>query len=342
LIPSKTRVYVLAEDRPGAEIGIRLALASLFHHVPDAKVVLYWPCCTSDFRAWASQYLGLTIFERTPDGAHSWNCKPQALMPRFEEGYDEAIWLDSDMIVTRNPAVHFDPLADEVIMVTEEPPNQPQPGAAALAKGWGLTAGHNHTASINSSVIRVTRCHQHLLVQWAKLLNDPRYLAAQKLPFDQRGQHFLGDQDVLFSLLGSSDFSAIPLGYLRCGRDIIHCGGALGYSVQMRLTNLFKPVPTFLHAIAGKPWWIFCDAYAQQHPRWTTFYRRLLQETSPYLVVARRFRNKIDMPASWMVYRSNFGVFLRLIGMNHHAMTGLPLTAAAQISVMFKEMSGRK
>ncbi len=34
-----SRVYVLAEDRPDFEVGLRLALASLFHNAPGAGLL---------------------------------------------------------------------------------------------------------------------------------------------------------------------------------------------------------------------------------------------------------------------------------------------------------------
>ncbi|MFZ4647553.1 MAG: hypothetical protein ACOYNP_17490, partial [Gemmataceae bacterium] len=71
----------------------------------------------------------------------------------------------------------------------------------------------------------------------------------QTKPFNQRPRHMLSDQDVLFSILGSSEFADIPIRILRDGTDILHCGGALGYSFQRRIEDVFKPVPTFLHAI---------------------------------------------------------------------------------------------
>jgi hypothetical protein len=151
----------------------------------------------------------------------------------------------------------------------------------------------------------------------------------------------LSDQDVLFALLGSEEFSRLPLRYLRGGLDVIHCGGALGYSLRMRLAGLFHRVPTFLHAISGKPWWVLSAEYANIHGRWFTFYRRLLQETSPYVREAKRFRAAIAMNAPWLDHHTVLGSLLRLFGLGHFALCGLPLTVAATAAVGVKRAARR-
>jgi hypothetical protein len=138
---------------------------------------------------------------------------------------------------------------------------------------------------------------------------------------------------VLFALLGSEEFSSFPLHYLLGGRDVIHCGGALGYSLPMRLAGIGHSVPTFLHAISGKPWWVLTPDYRRVHNRWFTFYRRLLQETSPYVREAKRFRAELGLECPWLEYRSVLGSALRLVGFGHFALCGLPLTAAATAAV---------
>jgi hypothetical protein len=307
--------------------------ASLFHHAPGVRAVVYWPCETPQFREWAGRFAGLALVPHRPEGASSWNCKPHALLPLLSDEYDEAVWLDSDLMVTRDPSPLFDAINPGTVVATEEPPGQPHPGSASLAAGWGMRAGRSYAISLNSSVLRVTRHHDSLLQRWRQCLADPRYVDAQRRPFSERPQHFMSDQDVLFALLGSEEFSGIPLQYLRGGRDALHRGGAVGYSLGMRLSGVGRSVPTFLHAIAGRPWWILTPDYRRVHGRWFTFYRRLLQETSPYVHEARRFRGELGMECPWLDYHSLLGSALHLLGFGQFALCGLPLTVAAAAAV---------
>jgi hypothetical protein len=333
------RVYVLAEDRPDAEVGLRLALVSLFRHIRGTRAVAYWPCATPSFREWARRFAGLALVPHRPEGAWSWNCKPQALLPLLSGEFDEAIWLDSDVIVTRDPSPLFDPISPAAVVATEEPPGQPHPGSASLAAGWRMKPGRSYAVSLNSSVLRVCRHHIPLLQRWQQCLCDPGYVEAQQRPFSERPHHLMSDQDVLLALLGSEEFSRFPLHYLRGGREIIHCGGALGYGVAMRFDGLRRRVPTFLHAIAGKPWWVLTPVYRRVHSRWFTFYRRLLQETSPYVREAARYRAELGLDCPWLDYRSPLGSGLRLLGFGHFALRGLPLTVAAEAIMGLRSMS---
>jgi hypothetical protein len=201
-----------------------------------------------------------------------------------------------------------------------------------------MMPGRSYSVSLNSSVLRVTRHHTSLLQTWQECLCDRRYVEAQHRPFSERPLHLMSDQAVLFALLGSEAFTAYPLHYLRGGREIIHCGGALGYSFGMRLDGLRHSLPTFLHAIAGKPWWVLTPDYRRLHGRWFTFYRRLLQETSPYVREARRYRTELGLECPWLDYRSFVGSGLRLLGFGHFALRGLPLTVAATAVVSFRRV----
>ena len=46
------RVYCLAEDRDGAEIGLRFAIASMLRVCPSARIVVYRPRPTPEFQRW--------------------------------------------------------------------------------------------------------------------------------------------------------------------------------------------------------------------------------------------------------------------------------------------------
>jgi hypothetical protein len=337
------RVYCLVEDREREEVGLRFAVASLLRACPTARVVVYRSNPSVDFRRWLGKRSRAELVPEMPAGASSWNCKPHALLPLLEGEADEAVWLDSDILVARDPSYLFDAHGPDVLVGAEEPQPAPLPlGWSIRTRAWGLEPGRDSPMTLNSCVVRVTRAHIPLLKRWRELLADPTYLAAQRVDFPERPFHLWGDQDVLNALLGARGFEGFPVHYLRIGRDVIHSGGALTYPVGRRLAGLFRRIPPFLHAQAGKPWIIFDPGYRQTHPRWFTFYRRLLQETSPYVGAARRLRAEVEVPCPWLDAWSLLGVGVRLVGFGHFALRGLPLTAVATTAIAVRNLTRRK
>jgi hypothetical protein len=130
---------------------------------------------------------------------------------------------------------------------------------------------------------------------------------------------------------------------LRSGVDIIHAGGALGYSLGERLEGIFRRKPAFLHASGGKPWFWLGD---DEHPEWSRtdffgWHRRLLQELSPYLAEARKYRYDLGMDAPWMARGTALGTGLRLFGLGHFALRGLPVTVVATLLAALKARQQR-
>ncbi|MEQ1871277.1 MAG: hypothetical protein ABL961_14785 [Vicinamibacterales bacterium] len=329
--------FCLAEDRADCGTGLRLAILSLARHCPGAPVYVYRPE-DPEFAQWVARFPAVTHISDRPTGATSWNCKPQALRPLLEAGYDEAVWLDSDLVITRDCRALFSQLAVETLAVAQEPSSQRYQGTQFRTTGWGLPSGRELPATINSSVVRVTRHHAQLLDRWLALLSDPAYLAAQQLPLEQRPLHLMGDQDLLNALVGSAEFASLPIRLIATGREIIHCGGALGYSIAERAGGLFSKKPTFLHATAGKPWLWLGD-----HPYWAGhgffgWHRQLLQELSPYVFEARTYAADLGEPRGWLEKHTTAGMILRAVGFGHFALRGLPLTLVGAGLTLF----GRK
>ena len=121
---------------------------------------------------------------------------------------------------------------------------------------------------------------------------------------------------------------------------MIHCGGALGYSLRQRSRGLFLRIPPFLHAIASKPWAVFSTEYRARHSAWFNFYRGVLQETSPYVAEARKCRSEVGVECPWLDVGTLLGRGLRLAGLGHFAFRGLPLTLAATAGVTAKRLVG--
>jgi hypothetical protein len=331
--------FCLAEDRADLEIGLRLAILSLSKHCPGTPIFVYRPLLVPQFAEWVRQFPQVRWFPHAPEGANSWNCKPQALKPVLADGYGSVIWLDSDMIVTRDCRPLFKNLDDDTLAVAQEPASLPFRGTAIRTRAWKLEVGRALPFTLNSSVLRVTKRHAALLERWIECLADPRYLASQSKSLEERPIHMASDQDILNALIGSADFAETPVHVFRSAVDIIHAGGALGYSWKERLRGLSKPKPTFLHATAGKPWlWLGGAPYWSQRT-FFSWHRRLLQETSPYLFEARRYRSQLAENTRWMEKRTGMGTLLRLLGFGHFALRGLPLSMVADATDAMKRIS---
>lgn len=320
--------FCTAEDRRGAEIGLKLLVASVAEHCPDVPLVLYRPEPLPEFTAWLAKFPQVRLVSVPLPGAHQWNCKPHALQPALPDDDHEAVWLDSDLMLTRDPRPLFRSWTPDVLGITQEPPNQPNQGSVQRTRDWKLPVGRELPQTLNSCVLRVTRRHLPLLRQWQELLERPEYLAIQARPVEERGVSFASDQDVLNAVLGSQEFAAVPIGLLRNGVDVIHSGGALAYSISERLAGLFRPQPMFLHAISVKPWVVLNGAPLPGQAAW---FRRLMHEVSPYLAYARRYRPALEEPCPWMDHRTLLGTALRVVGLGHWALRGLPVTMAATV-----------
>jgi hypothetical protein len=336
---SSRLAFCLAENRADCETGLRLAILSLSLHCPDTPVYVYRPAFNAQFEPWVRRFPQVTLIPEAPVGSSTWNCKPHAMKPLFANGHREIVWLDSDIIVTRDCRPLFTDLDERVLAIAQEPASLPHQGTEERTRGWNLPVGRCLRFTLNSSVLRVTECHVPLLDRWMEFMTDPQYLASQKIGLDQRPLHMMSDQDVLNGLLGAAEFAGIPLRVLGSGKDIIHAGGALGYTLSERLSGVLRPKPTFLHASAGKPWlWLGGGPYWSK-PNFFGWYRRLLQELSPYVHEARRYRSQLHEDSPWMSKRTGAGTLLRLLGLGHFAIRGLPLTVCASMISRIKKVS---
>lgn len=322
--------FCLAEDRPRAETGLRLLIASLSRHCPEVPTFLRYPCASRPFVEWLARHRQVRLDTTPLSEAYEWNCKPHALLPLLRDGWPQVVWLDSDLLLTCSPGSLLLPSGPDEIILAEEPHNQSDQGSECRTRAWGWPVGKAWPRTFNSCVIGVGQHHITLLERWREALADPEYQACARRPLRDRPRHLTSDQDVLNGLLGSREFSHLNVTALRSGRQIIHCGGALGWSLSERLHGLFHPLPVFLHAIAGKPWHLLDPGHIPD-PGFFGVYRRWLQELSPYVAEARRYRGEIAEPMLWLDNCSAIGRALRVAGLGHYALRGLPLTIAATL-----------
>lgn len=323
--PPTKRTYCLAEDREGAEIGIRLAVLSVQRWDPSTPVCIFRPDPTADFREWVRQFPTVTLVTDRLPGAWDWNCKPHALLWLMDRGWNDVVWLDSDLILANDPAPLFQGLGDDTLIMVEEPATSPMQGSDLRTKGMRLPLGRVFPVSLNSCVLRATPAHRALLEHWKKALEDPDYLAWQRKPISERPAHGLSDQDVLAGLVGSVQYSNIPLRQLKRGLQVIHSGGARAYGLGERLRGLFLPRPAIIHNPSIKPWMILWNKPGLDGRWW--WFRRLALEISPYVAETRQYRDRLGAEdCCWMDWHTPTGTILRVLGLGNTALRGLPLT----------------
>ena len=341
LVKNNKIAFVLSEDRPDFELGVRLAIASISFHAPDNLIRCYIPWANIDFQRWCEQFKNVELVKGKSKEANSWNCKPHAMIPLLEAGFEKVVWIDSDILVTNDPVAVFGKFQGNPLVTAEEPAKPyPVPDSVEQAKAWGWSPGIRRENHISSCIVMAQNCHLELLRDWQKCVANPKYLEYQSKPFspEHRPFHMMGDQDVLFSLLGSEKHAWLKLEILRIGKDILHSGTASAYPSGRRLCSVFNPCPAFLHAIAGKPWWVFSKLYPTIHFPWQTWIHRLQQEISPYVIYSRFFSKLVEIPIPWMKRVTILGLFFRLMGFGNLALTGLPLTLVATFLFKFKTL----
>jgi hypothetical protein len=315
----------IAETRRSCEVALKLTLLSLVKHCPDLPIELSYPVADADFTHWLEKLPQVRLSTTPLPGAHGWNIKPQALLTLLEQGFDDLVWIDSDIIVTRD----FRPLLAELdrrtIAVTEEALFGAHEDPDAMrARGWGFEIGRTLPFTANTGVIRVTSEHVPLLKAWRDLLESEEYRAVQKRSWLERPTHMFSDQDVLTALLASRPFADLPVHYLTRGRDIIQYFGPYGYTLGERLRSLVWGLPPFLHSQVNKPW------KTSTRPRkLREYFDWLYLDLSPYTVSSWRYSHSLEADCTWMRPRSFVGGLLRCMGMNHPALVGLPLAMVA-------------
>ena len=324
--------FCLSEDRQNLEPGLRLAIGSIRRHCPNSQVVLYMAAPTSEFSEWLQRFPEVTIVHHAPPGGSVWNCKPHALLPLLREGRREVVWLDSDVLLAADPRECLTTGSDAELVVCEEYRGAPDPGSEIRTRAWNLPIGRRFPRTLNSAVLRVTTIHIPLLKRWAELLEDPRYQHWQTQDFSQRPIHCWSDQDALTALMGSQEFAHVNVRILKTGRNVIHCLSYTSFPVSERLGCLLGDRPTFVHAQGEKPWVLLRPEVRTHLSR----RRSLLQEVSPYRLLARGFRDSLGSDDQWLWGGSFIGRTLCCLGLGHFALVGLPSAALAALAKCFR------
>lgn len=282
------------DDRPQAQIGIKLLLLSLTEHCPEIDILVSWPTPDPAFISWLEARPRVQVHVEPSYLGKEWNIKPDLLLHCLNLGYRQVVWIDSDVILAQDFRSLLNDVDDETVVVGEDFywAAYAFPGGTLRTRLWGLSPGRPLSWTANTGVLRVTPAHRPLLRAWNTLLACPAYVQTHLRSWYTRPIHMVGDQDVLTALLCSERFSHIPVHFLRRGRDIIYNFGPSGYTPRERFRNLAGQVPPFVHCSGPKPWEAPREVSLLGNPK--AYYARVGLELADYSRVARHYREHCD------------------------------------------------
>ncbi|WP_017317729.1 glycosyltransferase family protein [Mastigocladopsis repens] len=326
-------IVCIYEDRPKYLIGVKLTVLSLARHCPDLPVIISCPQPSASFRRWTELQPNTKLFAEDDLAEVGWNVKPTILLRRLSEGHPEVVWIDSDIIVNRDFRDRLQHFGKDTLVVTQEDYWGQYQGGTHRTVAWGLKPGRTFSTTVNTGIVRVTPRHVELLKTWQTMLNDPTYIQVQRQPYYQRPLHMLGDQEVLTALLGSVEFSQVPVEMLKRGIDIAQCYGPAGYTPSERLQRLLKGqgLPALIHSMGRKPWEMAPSAaaiWSSHEPlkkRLRAYYDRIHLELSPYTSIARQYRQLIGEDARWMDVQTTPARLFATLSAGHPTLQGFPL-----------------
>ena len=319
------------EDRAIGMDSLILMGESLCSVDPAVSLHLTVPDAPAKVREWAARRPEVELStERLPE-LSGWNIKPSLLLRELDAGWKEALWLDSDMIVSQPISKVVRRYPREALILAQE---WIDAAPLAIAEGWGLKS-KRPISVVNNCFVRVTEAHRPMLERWRTMLHDPRYRAAQAMPYDDRPKHFLHDGWPLIALLESEDFADVEYGFIRRNGEIAQCAGSSGYRPTHRILDVFRGLPALIHGLGRKPW----EApAAQDGPQ--RLLLDLATDVSPYVLASRRVARKLNMTPGWVDARTLPGKVLRGVTGGHPGLAGLPLAILHAMEIRFNRMRG--
>jgi hypothetical protein len=323
----------IAEDRTSCEPALRVLVASLARHCPGLPGVMFCPNASPGFISWITTYPQFHLNPVKLEGTWTkYDIKPRALLSVLRGTGGSVLWIDSDVLITRDFRRLFSAIASNFVAVGEEALCSGRADPDGLrARLWGMAVGRTMPFTLNTGVVRVSPQHTELLEQWNGLLQSEPYRAAQELPWDQRGLHVMGDQEVFTALLASDQFASLPIRFLHRGADIIQFFGSSGYTLRERLGHLLNGLPYFIHSQGFRPWW------PNEAPAsgWSARFTSLYNELSPYTAAARDYADALEDPA-WLRPRSVMARAILWMTGKCIPLSGLPLATAADLTRGFR------
>jgi hypothetical protein len=310
------------EDRFSELPGIELLVGSLQRHSPDLAIDVTFPGLDEATARAIGARQNVRVRTKSAWEGHGSNTKPLKMLELLDEGHAEVVWMDSDIIATKDVRELFSGVSRETLVVAQEVYWGQHQGGSHRTSSWGMEVGRALPWTANSCVVRVTEAHRDLLRAWSRLLRRPEFIEAQTKRYDERPIHLLGDQEVLSALLGSKMFAPVPLKYLKRGSEIIQQFGPGGYTVRERLGNFARGrVPALIHTQGAKPWNYDWKPVFQNPRAW---YTSLGVELSPFSRIAEGYREELRSGTAWMNRKSVAGTICKMISGNNMHLRGLP------------------
>ena len=106
----------VAENRPSCEPALKLLLLSLTAHSPSLEINLFYPPVTPAFFAWLKKCPQVRFQTGALANASGWNVKPVALMQMLQAGFEQVIWIDTDIVVKKDLIPLFAPVAEDAFV----------------------------------------------------------------------------------------------------------------------------------------------------------------------------------------------------------------------------------
>lgn len=263
---------VLCEGRSSDVIGVKLLLASLQQHAPQAEVLAYisQPMLGTHGEQLAKLHQRLELIEYR--GPENWSCKPAVLLSALAErpGH-RLLWVDVDILVLGDfsELARVDP--GTLIVAEESNPND-NARVAPRQQALQMEVGKPRETTISSCIIGVTSAHTDLLTRWQTLMEHPAFLAEQALPPGQR-KLFMGDQEVWEAVLCEPPSRDQKLHWLLNDAQMLQANYT---RYRPRMMSSYVDRPQFAHATGNlKPW--------------RQAKKRMAQEMFPYFWLARPY-----------------------------------------------------
>jgi len=305
--------FVCYEDRITDTIGLKLLILSLQRFGPLAPLICYCPTHFTAFRRWAADRSNVQIRDNDALSIRGWEVKPTILLKVLSEDAGPVVWLDSDLMFTRQTSAEFFYFKPDALLTTQE--NTAVFGwNADRATLMGMKSVRRLAGPVNSCVIGVTTVHRSLLEAWADRMKRRDFQDAQKLSYFDRPLHLMSDQDVLDALLCSELFAHIPVRQFRAGYDVAQCWSHAGFAARHRLLAMIRGFPPLVHCPGTKPWRVaggMRDTVAL--------------ELSPYSYFARQYVSELDDDLRWTKPSSTLGKLLYTLSGRDSVIAGLLL-----------------
>jgi hypothetical protein len=308
--PNKNTAIVLYEDRPSYEIGMQLLVLSLEEHWSDVDVHIFAPNATENFQQWIS-HRPVSLHLECPTEAKGVNVKPYVLLWALDKGYTQAIWMDSDMILSRPLSKIFLEQPDD-ILIASELPGLRKINIHDRTKPWGLETGRSFKRNPSSCCIWGTQAHRSLIEDWKRLIESHEYQHWQAFSVQERPIHASHEDAVFMALIGSKQYENLSIKLLKCGQDIAQCLTISSYSLNDRLKAFFSGPPPIIHAMGKKPW------LAEGTEKFE-------QSISPYACVARRYQKYLEVDTDWLEVSKNWQQIWCFLVKNSPSFTSFPL-----------------